>query len=259
MKIRTILSNIRELFWPLLEPLDEPEIQLIKVEDCKFDDKDMDLLLEYLKENQASEDNRRKEIESKATIFIGTFAIANTVLINLMKEFIFDSDTTIRKINYLVFFLVSLTIIYLCRAIQFAIRALKRRKYYVLGFPKVLLSEMKIEDKKREIFVRQYNAIKRNQREINLKVDYMTMAQEYFQRAVATVALLTVGISGVFIFNNKNFLQQLDEIIQKLTINHVVLAGGGIVIILCLVMISILFFKIRYLEKAVKNIGEMDN
>ena len=118
---------------------------------------------------------------------------------------------------------------------------------------------MKIEDKKREIFVRQYNAVKRNQREINLKVDYMTMAQEYFQRAVATVALLTVGLLGAFIFNNKNFLQQLDEITQKLTINHVVLAGGGIVIILCLVMIAILFFKIRYLEKAVKNIGEMDN
>ena len=253
MKIRTILSNIREFFWPLLEPLEELEIQQINIEDCKVDDKDMDLVLEYLKENQASEDNRRKEVESKATIFIGTFAIANTVLINLMKEFFFDSDTTIRKINYLVFFLVSLT------AIQFAIRALKRRKYYVLGFPKVLLSEMKIEDKKREIFVRQYNAIKRNQREINLKVDYMTMAQEYFQRAVATVALLTVGLLGAFIFNNKNFLQQLDEIIQKLTINHAVLAGGVIVIILCLVMISILFFKIRYLEKAVKNIGEMDN
>ena len=147
MKIRTILSNIREFFWPLLEPLEEPEIQQINIEDCKVDDKDMDLVLEYLKENQASEDNRRKEVESKATIFIGTFAIANTVLINLMKEFFFDSDTTIRKINYLVFFLVSLTIIYLCRAIQFAIRALKRRKYYVLGFPKVLLSEMKIEDK----------------------------------------------------------------------------------------------------------------
>ena len=54
MKIRTILSNIREFFWPLLEPLEEPEIQQINIEDCKVDDKDMDLVLEYLKEDESN-------------------------------------------------------------------------------------------------------------------------------------------------------------------------------------------------------------
>ena len=64
MKIRTILSNIREFFWPLLEPLEEPEIQQINIEDCKVDDKDMDLVLEYLKENQVWQ---RKEVSYSAS------------------------------------------------------------------------------------------------------------------------------------------------------------------------------------------------
>ena len=97
--------------------------------------------MKYLEDNRKSEEDRKKEVESKATIFVGTFAVATTVLINMAKEFIFSPVLELQSLNYFVVFLIALTIIYLCRAIQFAIRTLQRRKYNTLGFPDFMLTE----------------------------------------------------------------------------------------------------------------------
>lgn len=145
-----LLINVRELIWPLLEPLEEETIKKLEVNDCKFLDSQIDLELKYIDEYKASEDNRRKEVESKATIFIGTFAVATTILINLAKEFIFSNKISANISNGMIFILISLTILYLCRAIQFAIRALKRRNYTTFGFPNFMLSELETLEKKRK-------------------------------------------------------------------------------------------------------------
>lgn len=67
-----LLKVIREIFFPLLEG-DVPEPELFKKESIKFSEEETDKLIEIAKEYQASEDDRRKEVESKASIFIGTF------------------------------------------------------------------------------------------------------------------------------------------------------------------------------------------
>lgn len=99
MGIVTLLKNIRELFWPLLEPLEEIHIRQITIDDCQFPDEEIDLELKILEDNRKSEEERKKEVESKATIFVGTFAVATTVLINMAKEFIF---TPILEIKILI-------------------------------------------------------------------------------------------------------------------------------------------------------------
>ena len=249
MGVVKTLKSIREFFWPLLDPLDEVSIRQITIEDCKFNDDEIDMELKYLEDNKRSEEDRKKEVESKATIFIGTFAVATTVLINMAKEFIFSPILQTESLNYAVVLLIALTIIYLCRAIQYAIRTLKRRNYNTLGFPDFMLTEAM--DKKKQILVIQYNAIKKNQKEINIKVDYMTMAQEYFQRAVTTVLLLTIMFLGAFIMQNKFFLDNILNMIQEIvtTQTAVVLVIG--IALIFLVIIIFLFCKIHSLEKRI--------
>ncbi len=72
MGVVKTLKSIREFFWPLLDPLDEVSIRQITIEDCKFNDDEIDMELKYLEDNKRSEEDRKKEVESKATIFIGT-------------------------------------------------------------------------------------------------------------------------------------------------------------------------------------------
>lgn len=242
-----LLINVRELIWPLLEPLEEETIKKLEVNDCKFLDSQIDLELKYIDEYKASEDNRRKEVESKATIFIGTFAVATTILINLAKEFIFSNKISANISNGMIFILISLTILYLCRAIQFAIRALKRRNYTTFGFPNFMLSELETLEKKKKILVEQYNAIKKNMREINIKVDYMTMAQEYFQRSVITVFLITFIFLSKYVFQNKFIIGKLKQytyMIMEKDLFLIILFG-------CIIAIVILFYKVYELEKII--------
>ena len=48
-------------------------------------------------------------------------------------------------------------------------------------------------------------------REINIKVDYMTMAQEYFQRSVITVFLITFIFLSKYVFQNKFIIGKLKQ------------------------------------------------
>lgn len=79
----------------------------------------------------------------------------------------------------------------------------------------------------------------------------MTMAQEYFQRAVTTVLLLTIMFLGAFIMQNKFFLDNILNMIQEIvtTQTAVVLVIG--IALIFLVIIIFLFCKIHSLEKRI--------
>lgn len=183
-----LLKEIREFFWPILEGEVEPPKE-IKAEECKYKDEDLDNLFKIAKDYQTSEDNRRKEVESKASVFIGTFAVATTIMLSLAKDFINNAGSALSFLNII---LVVITIIYLCRAITFSIRCLSRKKYKVVGFPEYLLSDADANDKKKRMLLELVNAVRANQNTINEKVDNMVMAQHYFQRAVVCVGIMTV-------------------------------------------------------------------
>ncbi len=189
-KARKVFIDIRELIWPLLEPLEESKQNEINETDCFWNIKEEDFILRYVEKYSESEENRKKEVESKSTIFIGTFGVVTAVLISLTKELILNDSAPVTFSKLLLICMMTLAIIYLCRAIWFSIKALERRKYYTMGFPKFMLNES--TDKKRQIIIMQYNNTKKNQDEINIKVDYMTMAQEYFKRAIVVVATFSV-------------------------------------------------------------------
>lgn len=183
-----LLKEIREFFWPLLEG-EVPSPKDIKEENVKYSNNELDDLYQIAKAYQASEDERRKEVESKASVFIGTFAVATTIMLSLAQNFIGKAGSALSFLNIAV---VVITIVYLCRAIIFSIRCLSRKNYHVVGFPLFLLSDGDAEEKKRKFLLKLVNAVRMNQNVINEKVDNMMMAQEYFQRAVVCVGILTV-------------------------------------------------------------------
>lgn len=190
--LKRFLKKIRELIWPLLEPSESIEAKKITIEDCRWEDSEIELMLKYIEQYAASEENRKNQIESKASIFIGTFTIVITVLLSLIKDILFKNIESDNYYNVIIVFLMSIIVIYLCRAIWFAIKAMGKQKYCKFGFPKFMLDQD--NEKKKKIIIEQYNIIEKNQEGINLKVDYMTMAQEYFKRAIATVGVLTLCI-----------------------------------------------------------------
>lgn len=184
-----LLKVIREIFFPLLEG-DVPKPKLFNIESFKFSEEETDKLIEIAKEYQASEDARRKEVESKASIYIGTFAVATTIMLSLAKDFI-KKEISVPALLTIV--IVVVTIVYLCIAIIFSIKCLSRKKYAVVGFPEWLLTDKDtLEKKKKNFLFELLNAVKNNQNVINEKVDYMVMAQEYFKRAVVCVGVLAV-------------------------------------------------------------------
>lgn len=244
MRIPKICKSVREFFWPLLEPPKKEKISTIKMEDFIKCNNDLDIAMTCIQEYEKHEDDRRKEVEGKAIIFIGTFAVAVTVLINLTKDFISSKqDASLVKLVIVLF--IAMTIVYLCRAIVFSIKATQRRNYQSFGFPKFMLQDS--SDKMKQIIVEKYNAIEKNKREINIKVDYMTMAQEYFKRAVWCVILLTIIFVGSYLVTQRVLM--IPVCISSIVKSHYI-----VIVVLLSILLLIFMFKTYKLKK---RLGEM--
>ena len=80
------LTDLRELIWPLLEPLPDNRADQVNEENCHFNDNEIDFILSYIEKYELNEESRRKDIESKSTIFIGTFTVIVTILTSIIKN-----------------------------------------------------------------------------------------------------------------------------------------------------------------------------
>jgi len=197
--------NLRELVWPLLDPIEEHTknrntSRLLKESDYSWDNNEIQSLLYYIEKYKESEDGRLKTVESKSIIFIGAFGITITILIGLINNIASQLMESFNFIQVLLFILITITVIYLCRSVWFSVKALERQEYHTLGLPEFMLNN--VNQKKKKIIIELYNGIIKNQEKINLKVDYMTMAQEYFKRAIVAVILFI----GVYIINMVMYL-----------------------------------------------------
>ncbi len=249
--INKLVINIREILWPLLEPLKKSSPKKISESDCMWNNNDTDMILKYIEKYSESEEKRKKEVESKSTIFIGTFGVATAVLINLIKDMVLNNTVAYTPFRLFLICMMTLSIIYLCRAIWFSIKALERRNYYTMGFPDFMLTEC--DDKKKKIIIMQYNNVKKNQHEINVKVDYMTMAQEYFKRAIIVVALFSFIVLMNYVLSYKKIMKDILNIIESLSINQFILIGIFCSLLILFFIVIILFSKVKRLEESDSN------
>ena len=85
----------------------------------------------------------------------------------------------------------------------------------------------------------------KNQSEINIKVDYMTMAQEYFKRAIFVVATFSVIVFVNYIFSYKLLLKDFLKVFESIKNIQALLIIMLIVLIIQLILIGFLLKKIK--------------
>lgn len=204
-----IHNPFSEFFWPCLSPFIYEEVKEKTLAECKWNPSDEELILDYIQREEKNEAERNKNVESKAAIFIGSFGVAVSALLIVLRGVVLQNAFNI--FDYLFAASLAIIILYLLRTIWFAIKVLERRTFYRLGFPIFFFTEKK--EKRKQIILDSYNCILKNRAVINDKVSNMVMAQEYFKRAVITLGISTAGICVLFIWTNR---KNLLELIQSL-------------------------------------------
>lgn len=216
---RTTLSNIREFFWPLLEK-EEPDTEIRKTSiELVLKDENLDIAYALKTKILDAEEDRRKGIESKAALFISTISVASSIVV-AANTLITNSNTSSLPVraSVIVSFILS---IYAVRTVWFAVKALERGNYSVLGIGDINYSGSKAEYQRHLIQVLLNKKIA-NQRTINTKVDNLTMAQEYYKRAIIVICIYSFLVLVFCFFTNKSSEDKNDrdfkiELLERLS------------------------------------------
>lgn len=174
-----VLSFIRELFWPKLEGIPANYTHQI---DCPQinDDGDKKTVLNLSLKMYDEQRERIKSIESKSVIFIGLFSSIIAIMSFVIKDYI--GNSSLLDITITICF--SIIIIYACKVMMFAIKALERKSYTTIN------EKTFLDNDDNHIVQNIINSIKKNYNAINQKVDNMTMAQEFIKRIIAIFTIL---------------------------------------------------------------------
>jgi len=187
--LKSKLANFREFFWPILEP--EPKEDKSKKPQndqitIQVDEENLEKAFELKSKIYDSEEERRKSIESKASLFLSTISITTTLVVASSALITGNEENNIAvKVSVLISFILS---IYTVRTVWFSVKALERGKYQVMGVDDINVKGDKTEYYK-HLIVCLSKKTKANQITINNKVDYLVMAQEYYKRAIVIICI----------------------------------------------------------------------
>ena len=192
----SVFKQLREFFWPLLEKGKPPKFEKLTKDKILVDNSFLPEAFRYTLDCYNREEERRKGIESKSSLFIGTISVVTSVILGVASILVKENDFDM-TVSILVFLLFILTL-YMSRTVWFSIKALERKNYYSISVSDFLIKSAK-EEYYIDLIVEIANKIERNAITINNKVDNMTMAQEYFKRAIVVVALCSFVILILFL------------------------------------------------------------
>jgi len=187
-------ENVREFIWPILEPLEQKEIDPIKVENLTVKEDDLEKCYDLILKYYDSEDERKKTIESKTTIFIGIVGFVIAILLSMATGLLLNPKIKFDLLTSFSVIMWVIIVIYFCRAVWFSIKALEIQKYQTIGYENVIQDKTEY---KRELIADIINKTRMNSITINLKVDNMGMAQDYFKRGIVSVVLYAL-IAGSY-------------------------------------------------------------
>lgn len=188
---RTWLYHTREFFWPLLdaaeadhsnqEVADTPLAETVLIES-----ENLDQAFELMSKFADSEEERRKTIESKGTLFLSTISIATTLVV--ASNTILTSNAE-KSWSVIVLIATSFVLtLYTACTVWYSVKSLERGNYAVLGF-KDLNYTGSSDDYKRHLILTLRKKTKQNFSTIDEKVDYVTLAQAYYKRAIVVICL----------------------------------------------------------------------
>lgn len=237
-------ENIREFVWPLLEKGVIPQPEMLNQNDINVDSSHLKETLEYTINCYEAESERKKTVESKSSLFIGTISVVTSVIIGVTSVLVRVNDFNL-AISLLIFLLFILTL-YMSRTVWFSIKALERRNYYSITISDFLISDSN-DDYFKKLIAEITNKIRKNSLTINSKVDNMTMAQEYFKRAVIIVSIYAFVILLYFFSKSGiNFTKYISNFIETLNLIKI---NGWNTLILYILSISALILSLIAIKR----------
>ena len=237
------IKKFRELFWPLLEPLNQVDFKPIHTDDLVIEENDLDLCWDLTLRYYDSEEDRRNSIETKSTIFISAIGFVIAILLSMATDLLLNSNI---KAGFLTSFSILMwvfIVVYFCRTVWFSIRALERQGYHRIGYKDITTGR---ENYRKILITEVINKTRKNSLTINLKVDNMVMAQEYFKRGVvaAVIYSLVVGIYGFIFKANWDYIEIINSILRVFSAKWFPLLNMA-----CLMIIIVIFFQLRMRNK----------
>ena len=183
------INQIREFIWPLLEPIGKSEGQIaLEPPIINIEEENIELAFDLKIKIINNEEDRRKGIESKAALFLSTISIASSLIIAANSVITGKVEISLMiRFSILVSFVLSL---YAIRTVWYSIKALERKSFKIICFPDFNIKGSKSEYQK-SIIIKMNEYTKYNQLITNEKIDFLTMAQEYYKRAIVIICLYT--------------------------------------------------------------------
>jgi hypothetical protein len=231
-----LINKIREFFWPLLEKETIKSPENLDPDDIKISSDHLERTLNLSINCYENENERKKTIEGKSSLFIGTISIITSVIIGVTTVLVKSDDfkNSILLLAILLFFLT----LYMARTIWFSIKALERKSYNTLTIDDFLIKEQKDQYYKK-LIAEISNKMRKNSLIINTKVDYMTMAQEYFKRSIIIVVIYAFTILVLLTLRlGIEFSNVIKEWI--VLINTVSITGWNLILIYSLTITSLI-------------------
>lgn len=195
------IKDIREAIWPLLdpEPKSEKERKPVNISSEQIDlaDEDLtvcyDLALKYYED----ENNRKSSVESKSTIFVSSIGFTTAILIAMTKDLVLSNKTESPFTTYTFIFLLVLIVVYMARAVWFAVMVLERKGYHTLSYAD-FVKNGKPDNYRSDLASKLINMTISNQKIINSKVDNMVLAHKYFKRAIILIVVYSITLAITF-------------------------------------------------------------
>lgn len=190
--LKTRLKDIREFFWPLLE-IEKPSPIVVEAPqfELQVDEENLEQFLVLTNKINDAEEDRRKGVESKAALFISTISVATSIVVAANSMVISNSAFGFHvMVSVFISFILS---IYAVRTVWFAVKALERGNYSVLGLKEINYKGSKINFQKHLVDCIVKNKTF-NQSTINTKADNMMMAQEYYKRAIIMISIFSLHV-----------------------------------------------------------------
>ena len=205
-----IVSKVREFFWPLLDPLKKDEFRPFTTSNLTVKEDDLDKCYDLTLRYYDSEDERKKAIESKSTIFIGAIGFVIAILLSMATGLLLNPKIQFGFLTSFSILMWVIIVIYFCRTVWFSIRALERQQYHTIGYKDFTA---KSSNYRKKLITEVINKTRKNSKTINLKVDNMVMAQEYFKRGIVATVIysLVAGIYGLIFKTTWNWYGILNK------------------------------------------------
>ena len=192
------IKDIREAIWPLLEPeLKNGSKPTISPKDIELEENDLTVCHDLAVKYYEDENDRKSSIESKSTIFVSSIGFTTAILIAVTKDLVLNTKIDSPFTTYIFILLLVAIVVYMARAVWFAIKALERQGYHSIGY-KDIVASVKPDNYKAELTSKIINMTIKNHDVINLKVDYMVMAHEYFKRAIILIVIYSITLAVTF-------------------------------------------------------------